>query len=252
MEVPLAWVAGIASLLALWRVWPFSTSGMFVRRPNPGVGVVRASILFALAWFWFVLQTGAASDIVGFYTWMYVFLALAILLWAGLRMPFLGMYHAADVVERGNLAAGLACAGYAIGTAFAFGGALTGEGPGWWVVIVFFVLAYLELRANMALVGRLGQLDEEVRLERDTSAGVLLGAVAVATGLVAGRAAAGDFTGWENDMPDYLRRVAPIALVPLAGGLAAAYSRFSERKETIRFWSSGALVAAGFLYYFLT
>lgn len=69
--------------------------------------------------------------------------------------PILDLYHPADVVERGNLAAGLVYAGFVLGTTFAFGGALTGEGPGWWVVVVSFLLAYFELRAIMALVSRL-------------------------------------------------------------------------------------------------
>lgn len=252
LETPIFIAGFFATVWGLWRAFPLSASRVFAAHHNPGLGVLRAAMLFALGWFWFVLQTGAASDIVGFYTLLYVFMAMSILLWLGMRVPVLGMYVPADVVERGNLAAGLAMAGFALGTAFAFGGALTGEGPGWWVVVVFFALAYLELRSTMSLVGRLGQIDDEVRLERDASAGVLLGAVAIAAGLISGRAAAGDFTGWERDIPDYLARVAPLAVVPAVGALAAAYSRFSPRKAPIRYATSVALVAAGFLYYFLT
>ncbi|GEM_PF-2654213 len=252
MEVPLFVLSALVTLWGLWRVFPFSTNAFFLRNHNPGVGVVRASVLFALLWFWFVLQTGAASDIVGFYTWMYVFLALAILLVAGLRVPMLGMFYPADVVERGNLAAGIAMGGFALGTAFAFGGALTGEGPGWWVVVAFFFLAYWELRGSMALVGRLGQLKDDVRLERDVSAAILLAGVAISAGLVAGRAAAGDFTGWERDLPDYLRRVAPIVAIAPVAALAGAYSRFHPRKDAIRLAAAALLVAGGLLYYFLT
>lgn len=242
----------LVTLWGAWRLFPLSTHRMFLRPENPGVGVVRASLLFALAWFWFVLQTGAASDIVGFYTWMYVFLALSILLMGGLGFPVLGLFYPADVVERGNLAAGIVMGGFALGTAFAFGGALTGEGPGWWVVVVFFFLAYWELRGSMALVGRLGQLRDDVRLERDVSAAVLLAGVAVSAGLVAGRAAAGDFTGWERDVPDYLRRIAPIVAIPPVAALAGAYSKFNPNKDKIRLATAAVLVVAGLLYYFLT
>lgn len=252
LETPIFIVCFILVLLGLWRSAPLSLHRMFAHQPNPGIGVARASMLFAAFWFWFVLQTGAASDIVGFYTLMYALMALAVLLYAGFRFPIVGVYYPADVLERGNLAAGLTLAGFALGTAFAFGGALTGEGPGWWVVVVFFFLAYWELRGNMTLVARLGSLDEEMRLERDVSAGALLGAIGLASGLVSGRAAAGDFHGWGADLPDYARRLWPLLVIALVGALAGAWSRFSERKAQVRLATGGALVLGGFLYYFLT
>lgn len=252
MEPIVAIVAVALSLIALPRVLALTTHRLFAHQPNPGIGVARAVVVFAPAWFWLVLQTGAASDIVGYYTILYAFFALAVLLWAGFRAPILGVYYPADVVERGNLAAALAIGGFAFGTAFAFGGALTGEGPGWWVVAVFFVLAYFELRANMAAVAKFGKIDEEMRLDRDVSAGLLLGAVAVASGLVSGRAAAGDFTGWGNDLPDYGKRLWPLVVIALIGIFAGASTRHSERKMLFRGVVGSALVVAGFAYYFLT
>lgn len=252
MELPLLIVCGVLTLRGLYRAAPLGLHRLFAHQPNPGIGVARASMLFAAFWFWLVLQTGAASDIVGFYTVLYTLLAFAVLLYAGFRFPVAGVYYPADVLERGNLAAALALSGFALGTAFAFGGALTGEGPGWWVVVVFFFLAYWELRGNMALVARVGDLDEEMRLDRDVSAGALLGAVALASGLVSGRAAAGDFTGWERDLPDYAKRLWPLLVISLTGALAGAWTRHGERKAQARLWTGAALVLGGFLYYFLT
>lgn len=252
LEFPVLLVSALLTFRGLYRAAPLGLHRLFAHQPNPGIGVARASMLFAGFWFWFVLQTGAASDIVGYYTLLYVLLAFAVLLYAGFRFPVAGVYYPADVLERGNLAAALTLSGFALGTAFAFGGALTGEGPGWWVVVVFFFLAYWELRGNVALVARIGNLDEEMRLDRDASAGALLGAVALASGLVSGRAAAGDFTGWERDLPDYARRLWPLLVVALAGALAGAWSRFSPKKAHVRVGASAALVLGGFLYYFLT
>lgn len=242
----------IMALVGLFLVFPFRLHRLFATQPNPGIGLARATMVFAAFWFWFVLQTGAASDIVGFYTGLYAFLALAVLVWGGFRSPILRVYHMSDVLERGNLAAALAISGFALGTAFAFGGALTGEGPGWWVVVVFFAGAYLELRGNMALVARLGGVDEEMRLDRDASAGLLLGAVAVASGLISGRAAAGDFTGWERDIPDYLRRLWPLIPIAIVGVGLGAFTRHHPQKMRLRALGSAVLVLGGFLYYFLT
>lgn len=250
---PVVLLASLALvLIGLWRSFPFRLHRLFALQPNPGIGVTRAAILFSVLWSWLVLQTGAASDIVGYYTLLYAFLALAVLLWAGFRFPVAGVYHPADVLERGNLAAALTIAGFALGTAFAFGGALTGEGPGWWVVVAFFAAAYVELRGNMALVARLGGVDEEMRLDRDVSAGMLLGAVAIASGFVSGRAAAGDFTGWERDVPDYLRRLWPLIPIALAGVGAGAFTRHHPQKMRLRGAVSAVLVVGGALYYFLT
>lgn len=252
LEPVVFWSSLLFALIGLYRVFPFRLHRLFAMQPNPGLGLTRATILFSAFWFWFVLQTGAASDIVGYYTLLYALLALAVLLWAGFRFPILGVYHPADVLERGNLAAALTLSGSALGTAFAFGGALTGEGPGWWVVAVFFLGAYFELRGNMALVGKLGGVDDEMRLERDVSAGLLLGAVAVASGLVSGRAAAGDFTGWERDLPDYVGRLWPLIVIALVGVGAGAYTRHHEHKMRLRILASALLVLGGLLYYFLT
>lgn len=251
-ELPILLASGFLVIKGLWRVGPLGLHRLFAHQPNPGIGLARVSMLFAAFWSWFVLQTGAASDIIGFYTLMYALLAFAVVLYAGFRFPVVGVYYPADVLERGSLAAALALSGFAVGTAFAFGGALTGEGPGWWVVVAFFFLAYWELRGNMALVGRLGSLDEEMRLDRDVSAGALLGAVALASGLVSGRAAAGDFHGWAQDLPDYARRLWPLLVIALVGSLAGAYSRHSAKKAVVRVATSAALVLGGFLYYFLT
>jgi uncharacterized membrane protein YjfL (UPF0719 family) len=252
LETPLLILSIVMLLIGFRRVFPLSLHPMFARQPNPGLGVTRATLLFAAFWSWWVLQTGAASDIVGYYTLLYASFALASLVWLGFRFPVLGVYHLADVMERGNLAAALALSGFGLGTAFAFGGALTGEGPGWWVVAVFFAAAYVELRGNMALVARMGGVDEEMRLERDASAGLLLGAVAMASGLVSGRAAAGDFHGWERDVPDYLRRLWPLVLVGLLGTGVGAFTRHSPRKLLLRGLASAALVAGGLAYYVLT
>lgn len=253
LEVPLFVASAVLVARGLWRFFPLGAHRLFGRFPNPGLGIVRAAVLFAGAWFFFVLATDAASDIVGFYTWMYTFLAFAVLLYGSFAWPILDLYAPADVVERGNLAAGLALGGFALGTAFAFGGALTGEGPGWWIVIVFFAGAYWELRGNMALVSRIaGSLATDVRTERDASAGLLLGAVAVASGLVSGRAAAGDFTGWERDIPDYVKRLWGLLPIAFLGAAVGGLTRAREDRLAIRGAAAAAMIAFGFAVYFLT
>lgn len=243
----------ILAFIGIFRVLRPFRPPVFTRSPNPGFGLVRASVLFAAPWFWWVLAREAASDVLGFYVFFYAIMAYAALLVGGFLVPILGLYHPADVAERGNLAAGLVLTGFALGTAFAFGGALTGEGPGWWVVVVFFMLAYLELRASLAAVARVGGgLDDDVRLDRDVSAGLLLGAVALSAGIVSGRAAAGDFLGWEHALRDYGMRLWPLLVIGTVGALGAMYTRNHPNKLGARAAVAGVLVLGATLVYAFT
>lgn len=280
MERPVFFVsAGLAVLLAV-AYFPLVRNRMWGVEANPGLGLVRLSCLLAMAWFVWVLGHGADAGIFGFYTWLYVALAAACLLLMGIWRPMLGLWYIGDVVERGNLAAAITLAGFLLGTAFAFGGALTGQDlscapprdaldvctelrtwdpgtsygyGGWYVVLVFFLLAYIELRASMALVHRLsGDLDTQVRLDRDPSAGILLAGVAVASGLVAGRAAAGDFLGWGDGLRDYFARLWPLALIPAVATLAGRISMYSAAPMRPRALTAALLVAGGGAYYVLT
>jgi hypothetical protein len=226
-----------------------TATAWFASRANPGLGFIRLVIILSALWFWAILSWQAASDIVGYYTGLYVFLAYATLLWFGLGVGTLGILYSADVIERRNLAAAIVLAGYATGTALAYGGALTGEGPGWFVVVVFFLLAYIELRASLSFVDRLsGRLAHAVRTERDLSAAILLAGVAIAAGCIAGRAAAGDFMGWEHAMKDYLARLAWLPAVPVVGALVGYFTRDMARPLPVRGVASALLVVAAASY----
>lgn len=280
LETPLIFVSLVLVAVGVWRFLPVARNRLLIARPNPGLGLTRATIVLAAVWFTIVLTAFSDENIVGKYVVLYAGFAYACLLWGGLWRPVLGVWGNADVVERGNLAAALVLSGFLLGTMFAFGGALTGEDTscrgdngdrpvcqeiqsldpsatygtgGWHVVLVFFLLAYFELRANMALVSRLGGgLAEQARLDRDPSAGVLLGAVAVASGLVSGRAAAGDFDGWGPAFADYADRIWPILAVPAVGALVGFLTTDRPRPLLWRGLTAIALVAGAGAWYVLS
>ncbi|MEK6975442.1 MAG: hypothetical protein AABY18_03770 [Candidatus Thermoplasmatota archaeon] len=279
METPLLLVSLALAALGLWRFFPAARNRLVIARPNPGLGLTRFVLVLAAAWFTVVLTAFSDENIVGKYVVLYAALAFTCLMWGAFWRPVLGIWSNADVVERGNLAAALVIAGFALGTMFAFGGALTGEDAscrgefaardvcqqirsfspgetygtgGWHVVLVFFLLAYLELRANMALVSRLGGgLADQARLDRDPSAGALLAAVAIASGLISGRAAAGDFAGWGPAFADYGSRIWPILLVPAVAALVGFLTTDRARGPLVRGITAVLLVAgAGAVYIF--
>lgn len=245
--------SAVLAVVSFTRYFPLRTNRLFAFFPNPGLGLVRMALVFAGLWFWWVLTHGAAHDIVGYYTLFYVAMAGACLMLGTFWRPILGLYLRGDVVERGNLAAALVLCGFVLGTAFAFGGALTGEGPGWIVVMVFFVLAYAEMRGGLTFADRLGGgLGRQARLDRDASAGILLGAIAAASGLVAGRAAAGDFIDWGSAFADYRVRLVWLPIVPLVGTLAGFLTTERPDKMVWRLAVSVLLVGFGAFLYFWT
>jgi hypothetical protein len=280
LETPLVYAGLILTALGLWRFFPLARNRLLIARPNPGLGILRATILASGVWFTIVLTAFSDENIVGKYVALYAGLAYACLLWGGLWRPVMRIWSTADVVERGNLAAALLLAGFLVGTMFAFGGALTGEDTscrgdnadrpvcqeiqdmdpgatygtgGWHVVLVFFLLAYFELRANMSFVDRLGGgLSRQVRLDRDASAGILLGAVAIASGLISGRAAAGDFEGWRPAFSDYGQRLWPILVVPAVGALAGFLTTDRPDRMLWRGLVAITLVAAAGVWYVVT
>jgi hypothetical protein len=280
MEHPLAWIAGALAFIGFWKFFPLGKNRAFAIEANPGLGLLRAAVLLSALWFWFILATAADSGIAGFYTGLYVALAYACLLWGGLWRPILGVWLPSDVVERGNLAAALVLVGFVLGTMFAFGGALSGDDTscagaraasefcltvrsfspgetwgrgGWHVVLVFFLLAYFELRTSVTMVDRIGGgLSEQARVGRDWSAGLLLGAVAVSSGLVSGRAAAGDFTGWGDALRDYLHRLWPLLAIPFVACLVGFLTTDRPGRHAARGITSAALVAGAAAWYALT
>lgn len=280
LETPIMLASVTLVAWGVWRFLPIARNRLLIARPNPGLGLLRAAIVSSGAWFTIVLTVFSDENIVGKYVVLYAALAYACLLWGGLWRPVLGIWAPADVVERGNLAAALVLTGFLLGTMFAFGGALTGEDAscrgerasrpicqeirefspgetygtgGWHVVLVFFLLAYFELRANMRLVDRLGGgLAQQARLDRDASAGLLLGAVALSSGLISGRAAAGDFEGWGPAFADYGRRLWPILIIPVAGALTGFLTTDRRRPMLWRALVSAILVAGSAAIYAFT
>src|SRR4051812_13339427 len=74
-------------------------------------------------------------------------------------------------------------------------GANIGNGPGWWVVIFSAALATGSLLVLWIALADLTPVADAVAIDRDPAAGIRLGGWLAASGLVLGRAVAGD---WES------------------------------------------------------
>ena len=212
----------------LWAFWLFRIARVgALRRHRGGVVALAATLAACTAVIFGVLKTAASFDVVGApaYLYMYVVLGLAWLRVSEWLFRFAGLSARDDIAERGNRAAVPAVAGALAGVTFCYAGANVGDGPGWWVVIFSAGLATATLFGAWLLLGHFGHGIDAVTIDRDPAAGVRLGAVLAACGLVLGRAVAGD---WESAMQTVIDAIPALPAVVLILGVALVVERFAR------------------------
>ena len=131
------------------------------------------------------------------------------------RRSFCGVSLRDDVVERGNPAAGLVVAGQTIAAACCIGGSNIGTGPGPEAVVFCLVLSSGTLLLFWLILDRAASVNDSITIERDTQAGLRLGAWLVATGAILGASVAGDWVSLAATTRDFLRYVWPAAILLL-------------------------------------
>lgn len=107
-----------------------------------------------------------------------------------------------DELLKGNLAVGIAEAGFYIGIGFVINGSLTGDAPSFWTLVAstagFYVLGIALLGLAYKLYKRLsitGEVSKELT-ETSVATGIDVGAAMTAFGILIGAAVAGDFDKW--------------------------------------------------------
>jgi hypothetical protein len=168
---------------------------------------------------WVVLHHFASADVRNepTYIWLYFLFGIA---WLGVALkvlPWWGLSARDDVGEQQNPAAIPAMMGAALGISACYAGANIGDGPGWWCVLWAGALATASWFLSLWVVGHYGQLVEHVTVERDTGAGIRLGAFLLAAGIICGRGAAGDWTDAMQTVAEFAAAwsLAPLVLVVL-------------------------------------
>lgn len=255
-------VAAIGSLVVCafgWGRWYFRAAKpgplvcpWSVRRPLMVVPVVCLALLLAVLLFW----ADAAVRTDPFYLFMYSAMGMAWVSIAMLALPALGIAPVQDVVERRNAAAAFGVSGAMLGLTLSFAGGNIGDGPGWWVVIFSAALGTAGMFAMWALLDVVTGISTLVTVERDTAAGVRLGALLTAMGAISGRAVAGDWISVSGTIEDFLNVAWPgVALVMVEGffGLMARPTRERPRPDLMLLGFTPAFLylglAAGYIVY---
>jgi hypothetical protein len=138
--------------------------------------------------------------------------------WLGLVQrvfTFGGINARDDVFERRNRAAATAWRGSMVGLTLCFAGGNIGDGPGWWVVLFSALLATGALFALWLTLDRLTGIVDSITINRNSSAGLRAAGFFVATGLVLGRAVAGNWSSAAMTMVDFVKLGWPAAILLL-------------------------------------
>ena len=204
--------AGAVVLLVWWLVKLF--------RPTHhayGHARWRATLLVALAaslaGILYVLEAWASFDVVDAPYFIVGYASLG-LLWitgaAKLQAATADIRFQQDVRDRNNVAAAVAIGGLLLGDAAAYAGGNVGDGPGLHVVLFAALLSTGAVTAAVWLVAACSDGEERITIDHDVGAALRLGALALATGIVAGRAAAGDWISAEATVRDFAGVAWPI------------------------------------------
>jgi uncharacterized membrane protein YjfL (UPF0719 family) len=235
----------------LWALWLFQMSRLraVTGRRRSGVGIIAAALAAAIAAMIFILTTSASYDVVDapIYQFMYVVVGLAWLRVCAATFAFFGVSPRDDAVERGNTAAAFAVGGALIGVAFCYAGGNIGDGPGWWVVVFAAALATATLFIAWMALSALTTIADAVTIDRDTAAGVRLGAFLAASGLVLGRGVAGDWFSVTETVVDFLSALPPVVVITTVAVIVERLVRPTAdrpRPDVIQF---GLLPSIGYL-----
>lgn len=234
-------LASVGTALFGWGYWYVRLLG--ANRLGRSHSGVRAGLawtpLLCLAGLFVLLRTGASFDVrnAPVYLVFYLVFGAAWLIPGRGLFGLFGVSWQYDALDRRNPAAAWVVAGGLAGLTACYAGANLGDGPGWWCVAFAGGLASAAWFLAWAVVQAAADVAEAVTVERDTAAGIRLGAFLVAAGLLCGRGAAGDWTSPGQTVAEF---ESAWPLLPLT--LCAAWMErraAAERERPLRRSSGG-------------
>jgi hypothetical protein len=179
-------------------------------RGNPAPGIVRLSVVAAMAWIAWVLWRHADPSVTGIYVVFYLIMGYAVVKLCGQAFAgLLGARSRVDVAERRNVAAALVAGAFTLSTGLIFGGSLWGEADpvgdgegGFWIPLTFFFLGWGTLVVAFLLYmrGEEGRFAHRIQRERSVEDGRAAALFLLGAAVPLADAVAGDFWGWTHGL----------------------------------------------------
>lgn len=204
--------------LVLQRVLGSSLRVALTDHDNPAIGLAVAGYLFGVIWTITVLlgtpsSGGLWRDVleVALYGGLGIVLLTVVSL-VSCRL-FLGL-HVREQLEAHNSAAAVVVGGAYVATSLTYSGALDGEGGGFWMLLLFFVLGQLALVAMTYIFRWLTGYDDVQEIESgNLAAGIAQAGLLIAMGVIVGQAASGEFTTLEDSLIGFLISLLVVAVL---------------------------------------
>jgi hypothetical protein len=168
-----------------------------------------------------LLRTAASFDVrdSSTYLFFYVVMGAAWLVMGRWGFPALGISWRDDALERRNIAATTLIAMAFIGLTACYAGANIGDGPGWWCVVIAGGVATVAWFGLWAVLQAVCHLAETIIVERDATSAFRFGAYLIASGLICGRGAAGDWTSAGQTVIEFQVAWPVLVLALIAGAV---------------------------------
>ena len=166
----------------------------------------------------YTLKVLASFDVVndGFYLLFYILLGL-VWIYCGLILMSLlfDISWIDDTLNLNNKASLLTLTGGILGITVIYAGANIGDGPGWWCVIFAGGLGLIVWFFLGFIINLITKVFERITVGRDLNCGIRFGFYLFASGIILGRAAAGDWTSFSWTVVEFMDGwvVLPLALI---------------------------------------
>lgn len=206
---------------------------------------VSAGILF------FILKFFSSFDVRGDLTYLSAYFVMGAA-WTILGIhgfSILGVSARDHVIERKNDAASWLLSGATLAVTLCYAGGNIGDGPGWWVVVFASGLATMALYVVWLVLAKLGKASDSILLDRDTASGLRAGGFLLSSGLIFGRAAAGNWVSAEATIKDFLLLSWPVLLLITAALETERQLRPDVRTPQHPVFKHGAVPAIAYLVY---
>ena len=197
------------------------------------------------------LETWASFDVVDDSFWIFFYIVLGFAwLWLGVLAmgAFFDLSWQDDILSMNNKAALYAFGGGFLGLTVIYAGANIGDGPGWWCVVFAGGRGLVAWIALAWAVNLFTNMFERVTVERDVFAGLRFGAFLLASGIILGRASAGDWTSFSMTVVEFLDGwpMLPLTLFAVMGEQLFFKERDAENDHAIlsTVWGTALVVIA--------
>jgi hypothetical protein len=208
-----------AAITAIWWLWVCLSKTQPLIPTGTWRAILLGSVVVNLAILFYVLTTWASWDVRGDPYYLIGYASLGFL-WVYGTVPWLGTFAdiriRQDVRGHNNVAAATLIAAFTIGTTLAYSGGNIGDGPGWYVVAFCAVLSTATVYGVAFIVAMMTDAEEHITIDHDLGAAIRLGGAIVATGLIAGRAVAGNWYSVGGTLVDFAVTAWPILIIAVA------------------------------------